>query len=353
MIKFPRMNEQGMTLITTMVTVAIVAIVSFAITKLITDSMMGQKQIEYSQAVTVIQNSLVGHLSSRPNCTTNFAGINPLAVVENPTIIFQRDGVGRFLETFGVSGATYEGRMVRVQSIRFSDYQVSTLASAGPPPEPEKGAVNLTMGFQSSTQLGGTRDIFRNIKLVVERNSSGEITTCVAVGNDDDDIWRLNPAGDIFYVGNNVGIGTDRPTARLTVMGSVLITGGTLSASEVNVSSIQANIVRSTAFLYRSDKNLKEDIRTSPGLGVVRQLEGRSFAWKDSGKRSLGLIAQEVEKVVPTAVSNSPDGMKAIDYAQLLAPMIESVKALDRENRKIESKIHEIEAKLNHLGTQR
>lgn len=344
------LNEKGSTLITTMVTVAIVAIVSFAITKLITDSMMGQKQIEYSQAVTVIQNSIIGHLSNRAVCTVNFQGTNPETNEDIPNRIVQGDGSTSFLENFSIRGSRYENSMVEITNIRFNSYQASTLASAGPPPEPEKGAVNLGIGFRSSVQLGGPRDIARNVKLVVERNASGDISSCVAVGNDDDDIWRLNAAGDIFYVGNNVGIGTDSPTARLTVIGSMNVTGtgNVLSAAEVNSASVQTGIARSTAYLYRSDERYKRNIKISKGLEIVRELVGRSYQWRDSGKPSLGVIAQEVERVIPSAVSSDfRSGVKYVDYAQLLAPMIESVKELDRKNREIEAQVRSLENKLN------
>jgi len=59
----------------------------------------------------------------------------------------------------------------------------------------------------------------------------------------------------------------------------------------------------------------------------LRKLEGISFDWKDSGKKSIGLIAQDVEKVFPEIVQTEEGtGLKSIEYGKLVAPLIEAVK---------------------------
>ena len=52
-----------------------------------------------------------------------------------------------------------------------------------------------------------------------------------------------------------------------------------------------------------SDARLKTNVNTiNDALGIVGKLRGVSFDWKESGKRSIGVIAQEVEKVLPELV---------------------------------------------------
>jgi hypothetical protein len=69
-------------------------------------------------------------------------------------------------------------------------------------------------------------------------------------------------------------------------------------------------------------------------MGLVRRLRGVSFEWREdlqpgrSGK-DLGVIAQEVEQVFPELVRVDHRGYKMVNYAGLVAPLIEAVKELD------------------------
>jgi hypothetical protein len=114
----------------------------------------------------------------------------------------------------------------------------------------------------------------------------------------------------------NVGIGTISPTEKLDVDGNVKVSGN----------------VTSTAYYYNSDRNLKKNIVGLTGsLEKVTRLNGYSFDWKKDGRKDLGVIAQEVEKVYPELVStNATTGMKSVEYGNLVAPLIESVKELKR-----------------------
>jgi hypothetical protein len=96
-----------------------------------------------------------------------------------------------------------------------------------------------------------------------------------------------------------------------------------------------------TAF-YSSDVALKENIVNIPNaLEAIKKLNGVLFDWKKSyidqrggedgyfvRKRDVGVIAQEVEKVLPEAVAQRPDGIKAVKYDRLTCLLIEAVKQL-------------------------
>ena len=96
-----------------------------------------------------------------------------------------------------------------------------------------------------------------------------------------------------------------------------------------------------TAF-YSSDIALKENIVNIPNaLEAVRKLNGVLFDWKKSyldqrggedgyfvRKKDVGVIAQEVEKVLPEAVAQRSDGVKAVKYDRLTCLLIEAVKVL-------------------------
>ena len=99
-----------------------------------------------------------------------------------------------------------------------------------------------------------------------------------------------------------------------------------------------------TAF-YSSDVALKENITNIPDpIESLKKLNGVLFDWKkeyidqrggEDGyfvrKKDVGVIAQEVEKVLPEAVAQRPDGIKAVKYDRLTCLLIEAVKKLSAQ----------------------
>ena len=76
-----------------------------------------------------------------------------------------------------------------------------------------------------------------------------------------------------------------------------------------------------------SDATLKDnpEIINDPFV-ILKQLFGMSFSWKDSGKKSYGLMAQMLEKILPELVSTNAQGKKTVNYIPIIAFLIEAVK---------------------------
>lgn len=90
--------------------------------------------------------------------------------------------------------------------------------------------------------------------------------------------------------------------------------------------------ITAVSFVYASDERLKKDIEVLDGaLEKINNLEGVSFAWKDSGEKEIGLIAQDVENVVPELVVTGKNDMKAVKYGNIVALLIEAVKEQQKE----------------------
>jgi trimeric autotransporter adhesin len=83
------------------------------------------------------------------------------------------------------------------------------------------------------------------------------------------------------------------------------------------------------SFIYTSDRRLKENIATLPdALEKILGLRGVYFDWKRDGKGEIGLIAQEVEDIYPDLViTDKKSGLKAVKYGNIVAPLIEAIKA--------------------------
>jgi hypothetical protein len=84
-----------------------------------------------------------------------------------------------------------------------------------------------------------------------------------------------------------------------------------------------------------SDATLKKDVAPITGaLNIINKLEGVYYSWtyeNDLG-RQIGLIAQDVQKVIPEVVTESPkDGKLGIAYSPIIAILINAIKELKAE----------------------
>lgn len=95
---------------------------------------------------------------------------------------------------------------------------------------------------------------------------------------------------------------------------------------------------------YSSDKRLKDNIKPiENALDKVNAISGVTFEWnekshKTTGRKDVGVVAQEVEEVFPEIVETRTNGFKAVDYQKLTAVLIESVKELTAKVEALEAK---------------
>jgi hypothetical protein len=113
-------------------------------------------------------------------------------------------------------------------------------------------------------------------------------------------------------------------------------TAGTITVTNLTASqTIQAQDFNST-----SDENLKTNIATvENGLETIKSLRGVTFDWKINQKPSIGVIAQELEKVLPELVTDGDP--KTVNYNGLIGVLIEAVKELSAE-------VEDLKAQLNN-----
>ena len=118
------------------------------------------------------------------------------------------------------------------------------------------------------------------------------------------------------------------------------------NSTTINVSSTKLTFnpstgtLSATVFTSLSDANKKTNIRPiENAIEITKKLEGVRFDWIDSGAPSIGVIAQEVEKVLPELVVES-DGTKSVSYGNIIGVLIEAIKEQ-------QVRIEELERKLN------
>ncbi len=157
----------------------------------------------------------------------------------------------------------------------------------------------------------------------------------------------LNPGRD-----SNVGIGTWGPTQKLDVDGNARFRSVASGAYDRPL-NLAADGTLTTA---TSDGRLKTNIEPiEDGLAIVDKLQGVRFNWRNNpeGTRKIGLIAQDVEKILPELTFTNPsDGYLGVNYAELSAVLVEAVKA---QQQTIENLQHRLEAfekiKLSEIQT--
>jgi hypothetical protein len=61
---------------------------------------------------------------------------------------------------------------------------------------------------------------------------------------------------------------------------------------------------------------------------LVEQLNGVRFQWKENDKKGIGIIAQELEQVLPELVTVSEDGQRSVNYDGIIGVLIQAIKEL-------------------------
>jgi len=89
-----------------------------------------------------------------------------------------------------------------------------------------------------------------------------------------------------------------------------------------------------------SDERLKKNIATiDNGLQKVNAMRGVSYQLRRDDTHNVGVIAQEMEAIVPEVVTDGEDGMKAVNYGALVGVLIEAVKELTQEVETLKAKL--------------
>jgi hypothetical protein len=114
-------------------------------------------------------------------------------------------------------------------------------------------------------------------------------------------------------------------------------------------STVQFGLVRSTGDVvayYSSDERLKDNVKPiENALEKLTKIRGVEFDWNDKQDvyegHDTGVIAQEVQKVLPEVVTEREDGMLAVKYEKMVGLLIESIKDLKAEVDDLKRQLNE------------
>ena len=115
------------------------------------------------------------------------------------------------------------------------------------------------------------------------------------------------------------------------------------------------NVTFAGSITANSDIRLKTNIKQlTNGLEIVRKLRGVSFDWIESGEHSIGVIAQEVEAILPEVVLTTQERkpgatesreIKAVDYSKMVSVLIEAIKEQQSEIDELKALVKQLLAK--------
>jgi hypothetical protein len=201
---------------------------------------------------------------------------------------------------------------------------------------------NVQAAFNSATNLwtlrlvrvGGTTSTTGfTCSLIICQSDVNKVTIgdSATTGTGANTITAIYASTQLTQVNSNVGIGLLTPTFKLHVSGDIYATG--------NV----------TAY---SDCNYKSDITYIDGaLEKVSSIGGYTFTFTEdeTKKRYAGVLAQEVEQVLPEVVMHDGDGKKGVAYGNISALLINAIKELREEVQELKAENQQFRQELDTI----
>lgn len=221
--------------------------------------------------------------------------------------------------------------------------RITTGGKVGIGISPQNANFNLTVAgkngtFVSVIDTSGTTPF--ELRLGAD-STGGMIGT---TGNNADLQLRTQNITQLIVKGasGNVGIGGANPDAT----GAKLDVAGNVHANNVSLPS---------------DQRFKKNITLlTDALAKLTCIRGVTYEWNEhyeatgrsSGRREIGVIAQEVEKACPELVIELNNGYKAVEYGRMGALLVEAVKELAAQNRVLEQRIKDLESSMARSAPQ-
>lgn len=183
------------------------------------------------------------------------------------------------------------------------------------------GGVGVTGTVQATSTIGNL-DTTNDIGQQLEKGDANAATLRC-----DANRWRV-------YMG---GAGNSQETLTVTETGRVGVKDSTPSY-KLDV----AGTIRATGDVIAfSDERVKENIKTiDNSLEKVNKLRGVEFNKIGENKKSIGVIAQEIEKIIPEVVRTDDEGMKSVAYGNVVGVLIEAIKELNAEVKDLKEKLN-------------
>ena len=114
--------------------------------------------------------------------------------------------------------------------------------------------------------------------------------------------------------------------------------GGVITSKQSKPMDIR-NYIRADRFYTRSDIRLKSNIEelTDDDLDKLKKLVPKSYNFQNDDEKHFGFIAQDVEKQFPHLVSTDNEGMKSVNYLEMIPLLLHKINDLERKLEEIKN----------------
>ena len=171
-------------------------------------------------------------------------------------------------------------------------------------------------------EVSNVTSLITNVNGILKSDGTGTITAAVS-------------GVDYYVPGTNLTAGSIAASGAIVSSGNVSGTSITTSGTITSTGDIRS--AGDVIAYFSSDERLKKNITDISGaLDKVSSIRGVEYEWntdlQDTYNGSdVGVIAQEIEKVLPAAVIDRDNGYKAVKYERIIPLLIEAIKDLKKE----------------------
>jgi len=249
------------------------------------------------------------------------------------------DGFHSYIRDYGTGDLIVTGSVIRLKSSAYEDMATFT----------ENGAV--TLFYDNATKLATASagvDVTGNLAVSGTVNSAGGTMTGNTLHGDNvKDTYGTGADLEIYHDGSDSYI-KDTGTGSLWVASNEFRVANAAATENMIIAtesaavklyhnnalklettaagvSVTGSMTASGNVTAYSDERLKSSVETIPdALSKVLNVRGVTFDM--NAERGTGVIAQELEKVLPEAVFDNEDGMKSVAYGNVVGLLIEAIK---------------------------
>jgi hypothetical protein len=263
------------------------------------------------------------------------------------------------LATIVINDANYAGFGAEVEITDFSGNYGSSMAQygdvyrgglsifhrAGTGIEPKQGIITINndiapyiriykiagsgnSSYQIQVKSPGN---YRQINVKLEEGIGNQVASITPHAND----TNGSTSGGTAYTPDTYTNGNQFKTAFPTVTanrGNILYRLGVVNTAPSYPLDVTGTIRATGDVIAYSDIRVKENIKTiDNALDKVKALRGVEYNKIDNSEKSVGVIAQEIEEVIPEVVREDDQGMKSVAYGNITAVLIEAIKEQQKQ----------------------
>jgi hypothetical protein len=271
----------------------------------------------------------------------NFSGVGFAAPIFDVAGIIQIKGTAtNTIAALQFGGDTFRKALIYSSVGTDTPYMAFGVATSGSSSSANE-AMRITSGGNVRIVGGGDLEIYP---------ASGSSYTAMYNDNDNFSIWnngseriRITSGGQL-YLGNTTAVYSTNAKFEMLYSGAAVygINMKTTSADAIHLNFVNSSGTQvgyiysngsSTSYVTSSDYRLKQDLKQYNGLDLISAIKTYDYEWKLDKTRAYGVLAHELQEIIPQAVIGEKDGirMQGVDYSKIVPILVKAIQELKSE----------------------